>query len=110
MYSIYLTNRVLVQSSEYRNSQYFWGIFAQSSARLHRFVVLNKLFSGNIIHSVIKMNNYVLSLPFFGLRRAVALPPVFEPVADLSGGQAGCFCQLALFPWWRVRVMSVPFP
>lgn len=79
------------------NNLYFL-VITQRSTHFRRFVVVNKHSSGNIFHTVIKKCNLYFLVPFFGLRRAVALPPVLEPVADLSCGQAGGFSQLALFP------------
>lgn len=51
-----------------------------------------------------------MSLPFLGLRRSVSLSPVFEPVADLCGGESRGLGQLPLLPRGRVGIVSVPLP
>ena len=47
-------------------------------------------------------------VPLLRLRGSVPLPSVFEPVADLRGGQSCGLGQLSLFPRGRVRVVCVP--
>lgn len=44
------------------------------------------------------------------LSGAVSLPSVFEPVADLRGGEAGALRQFSLFARRRIRIGSVPIP
>ena len=48
------------------------------------------------------------TLPVLRCRGAVALPPVFKPVADLRRGESGRLRQLALFRRVRVGVLEVP--
>lgn len=42
------------------------------------------------------------------LGSSVSLPPVFEPVGDLGGGETGGFGQFALLARRRVRIVAVP--
>lgn len=41
---------------------------------------------------------------------AVSLPPVFEPIADLRGGEASALRQFSLFTRRRIRISGVPIP
>lgn len=48
------------------------------------------------------------SPPVLGGGGSVSLPPVFEPVPDLSRRESGCVRELPLLAWIRVRVLQVP--
>lgn len=47
---------------------------------------------------------------FFCLRRSVSLPSVFEPVADLRGGESRGLGQLSFLPRGWVGIVGVPLP
>lgn len=41
---------------------------------------------------------------------AVSLPPVFEPIADLRGGETSALRQFSLFARRRIRIGGIPIP
>lgn len=93
----------------------FWPKKSWSSPKLLRSVLRNSLEwnpKGTPAFSALcgTWVNIHSLVPLLRLRCTVSLSSVFEPVADLCGGQPRRLSQLPLLPRGRVRVVGIPLP